>query len=348
MMCYSFTEFHRKLKLMQSDRFSTLLSCMKDLKIVVIGDLIADEYIYCETNRVSREAPVLIVQYQNETLGMGGALNVVHNLASLGATVIPVGILGNDSLGNALLDMIREQKISTEGIIQRENFTTIAKTRILASSFHTTLQQVLRIDRGKLEVHESDTALLVQERALDFIDGADGVILSDYGYGDLSDKLLEHLRNKVSQKEMLVSADSRYSLPRFHGLTAITPNEPEVQKIMGLRLDSNENLIASGKQLLEHMKMKTVLITRGKMGMALFEAGKDPYFIPVYGSDEVADVSGAGDTVIATFTLALAAGASIKSAALLANYAGGIVVTRRGAATVTTNELKQAVADRHL
>ncbi|MBN2381904.1 bifunctional hydroxymethylpyrimidine kinase/phosphomethylpyrimidine kinase [bacterium] len=326
------------------DQLQGLIRGLSRARIAVIGDMIADEYLFCETARVSREAPVLIVNYLNNTFGLGGALNVVNNLNSLGAQVFPIGLLGQDGPGDTVLEKLRQNGISTDGLVSQTGFHTIAKTRILACSLHTTMQQVLRIDRGEQLELNNEAALNLEKRAIELLDTFDTVILSDYGYGSLTDGLLDHLRTRVAQKKMTVICDSRYALPRFHGLTAITPNVPEVQQVVGYRLEPTERLVRAGRQLLEHLQLDCVLVTRGKLGMALFARAEQERIVPVFGGDEVADVTGAGDTVIATFTAARAVGASYYQATLLANVAGGLVVMKRGAATVSAHELSTAAA----
>jgi D-glycero-beta-D-manno-heptose-7-phosphate kinase len=321
------------------------IDLFRDRTIMVIGDLIADEYIFCETARVSREAPVLILQYQRESIGLGGALNVVSNLAALGAKVYPVGILGMDPMAEKLIEILGRRGVCTEGIIRRADRTTITKTRVMACSLHTSMQQVLRIDRG-----ESGAGVVVpgaeevESRVQAMSDTVDAVILSDYGYGVFTDSLLAHLRTRV-ESGLIVSADSRFALRRFHHLTVATPNEPEVQGLAGYRLSPEPRLAQAGQKLREELGLAHLLITRGKMGMALFSRGTtEPVMIPVFGGDEVTDVTGAGDTVIAVLTLALASGLPMEAATRLSNMAGGIVVTRRGAATVAPDELRRALS----
>lgn len=330
--------------MIQSSRFANIISSLEGKKILLIGDFIADEYIFCETSRVSREAPVLILNYQDTTIGMGGALNVARNLTSLGAAVYLVGFLGKDPLGEALLNRIEALDINADGIIQHSDYNTISKTRILGCSLHTTMQQVLRIDRGTVLDAPLPKAEELVAKAKEIIPHVDAIILSDYGYGSFSDSMLEIMRQEVSVNSKVITADSRYDLPRFFGLSAITPNEPELQTFVGRRFNSDSILLETGSDLCRRLQLKALLVTRGKKGMALFQDNEKGKTIPVFGGDEVADVTGAGDTVIATFTLCKAAGATYWEAALLANCAGGIVVMKRGAATLTQNELKDAVA----
>jgi len=330
------------MKIMDGNRFETLLQGFTNLKIAVIGDLIADEYLFCETSRVSREAPVLIVNYLNREFGLGGALNVANNLAALGVRVVPIGLLGMDQAGDDVLTELGQRAVTTDGIIRQPGFDTIAKTRILACSLHTTMQQILRIDRGEQQDLNEGHALRVEQAALETIDSVDAVIISDYGYGSISDNLLAVLRQKVVQKKLVVMADSRYSLERFHGLTAATPNVPEVQQLVGHRPEPLENLVKVGRHLRSELNLDCLLITRGKLGMAVFTSSEKEQIIPVYGGDQVADVTGAGDTVIATFAAARTMGADFFEAAVFSNVAGGLVVMKRGAATVSPEELIKA------
>lgn len=318
-----------------------------NLSITVLGDLIADEFIYGEISRVSREAPVLILRHRDRTVVPGGAGNAIYNLADLGVTVLPVGVIGDDEAGRLLLHAFRQKHISVSGIRRIKGRTTTTKTRILAGMTHSSRQQVIRVDREP--DHGMDRAavdeLIFQTRG--YVRASDALLLSDYGYGAATPEIFNSIRSRASLTSIPVTLDSRYRTLAFSGVTAATPNEPELEDALRTRIGDDKRLFAAGKAILQKMKLQSLLVTRGKDGMVVFPRGEKPVAIPIYGSDQVADVTGAGDTVIATYTAALAAGADPESAARLANFAGGIVVMKRGTATVTREELLRAVTSHH-
>ena len=323
-------------------RLRALVSRFDRLRVVVAGDLIADEFIYGRLDRVSREAPVLILSYDSTEILPGGAGNAAANAAALGARVEIVGVVGRDEAGSRLCDALPAR--SAAGIVRVRGRVTPVKTRILAGGVHSAKQQVVRIDRAGTAMTEVvarrvETAL---GRALRL---ADVVVLSDYGTGLITpDRWSRVLAGLRRSRQPHVFVDSRYALTGYEGMTACTPNEAEVEALLDVRIGDDRSVLEdAGRQLLRDLRCEAVLVTRGSRGMSLFEAGKRPLHIPIVGSDEVADVTGAGDTVIATFALAVGAGASFAEAAHLANHAGGCVVMKRGTATVTARELAAAV-----
>jgi rfaE bifunctional protein kinase chain/domain len=314
-------------------------------RILVLADLVADEFLYGSVQRVSREAPVLILEYDGTDVRMGGGANAVHNIQTLGGVPVPMGVVGRDEHGRRLRALLRERGITARGVSTDPAYVTPVKTRILGGGTHTTKQQMLRIDkRTRLaEASAARQAVLAALRA--YAGPLDGVLVSDYGFGLLTPALVEAAIALARRRRVPVTVDSRYALLHFRGMTAVTPNEPEVEAALGVTIGHDRRRLESaGRSLLRRLKVGAVLITRGSDGMALFEPGRPTVHIPIYGSDQVADVTGAGDTVIATFTLALAAGALPLEASLLANYAGGIVVMKRGTATVSSAELRRALA----
>jgi rfaE bifunctional protein kinase chain/domain len=317
------------------------------MRLAVAGDLIADEFIYGRVERVSREAPVLILRYDSTEILPGGAGNAASNVASLGARVDVIGVTGTDEPGRRLLASL-PARVSARGIIRAAGYITPVKTRILAGGVHSAKQQIVRIDKAGSLV--SATVVGRAQKALArAITQADAVIVSDYGGGLMTPASWQRARQSArsaGRKPPIVVVDSRYALSAFRGMTACTPNQSEVEALLGFRIEDDRNALErAGRQLLERLETQAVLITRGSRGMALFERGKPTDHIAIVGSDQIADVTGAGDTVIATFTLALAAGATFGEAARLANYAGGIVVMKRGTATVSATELTDAVRD---
>ena len=321
------------------------MESFSNLSVLVMADLIIDEFISGEIARVSREAPVLILKHRDRMLIPGGGANAVMNLAALGVTALPVGLVGDDEAGRALLQIFRKNKISVSGISKLKGHVTTTKTRVLAYSSHSSRQQVVRIDRECATLKDTHSALVeLVASAREYAPAADAVLLSDYGYGAVSPRLFNFVRAKGLLGETPVTLDSRYRMLDYEGVTAATPNESEVEDALRIKIgDDREKLFEVGATLLKQMKLESLVITRGGDGMVAFEKKKAPVEIPIYGHSQVVDVTGAGDTVIATFTAALAAGADAASAAKLANYAGGIVVMKRGTATVTRAELLAAL-----
>ena len=313
------------------------------VRLTVAGDLVADEFIYGQIDRVSREAPVLILKYDSTEVVPGGAGNAANNAAALGARVNLLGALGRDAAGDRLLAALA-RGVRTSNVTRVKGRTTPVKTRILAGGVHSAKQQVVRIDRAAQPVTAA-AVQMVERRLVRALGSSHAVILSDYGAGLITPALWQRVRAKVRLKKLpIVLVDSRYALSGFQGVTACTPNESEAEALLGIRIaDDRAVLERAGRTLLSKLRSQAVLITRGSRGMALFEADKPTDHIPIVGSDQIADVTGAGDTVIATFTLALAAGASFGEAARLANVAGSIVVMKRGTATVSREELTAAV-----
>ena len=312
--------------------------------IVVIGDLITDEYLFGKPVRISREAPVLILSFSEREVLLGGSANAANNVHALGARVLPIGVIGCDAAGEELMALFRVAGISTDGIVTENGRTTPVKTRIMAGGYQATRQQVVRLDREPAGEPQpvTEDALLARLTAL--TSRVDAIVISDYGYGTVTPRIFDEVKAIARRTGAVVSVDSRYQLPRFTGVTAATPNEAELEQLTGVVVDDERAVEKAGRQLLERLDARIVLVTRGSRGMALFERDGASSFIPIHGTDEIADVTGAGDTVISTFTLALASGATPLQAATLANVAGGIVVMKRGTATVAPSELRQAIS----
>jgi D-glycero-beta-D-manno-heptose-7-phosphate kinase len=333
---------HRASK--ETEHLRKIVESFPRLTIAVLGDMVADEFLFGEISRVSREAPVLILRHRERTVVPGGGANAVNNLADLGVNVLPVGILGNDDPGRLLMRTFRHKRIPMTGILRNKAYATVTKTRVLAGLPHTWRQQVVRIDR---EPQDGPDRHLQRELALatrEYLRVSDALLVSDYGYGAASPEILNAARGK-GQSSIPIVLDSRHRMLEFSGITAATPNEPEVEEALGKRIaQSWEALCSAGTEVLDRMNLKSLVITRGRDGMVAFSGKHKPVDIPIFGSDQVTDVTGAGDTVIATFTAALAAGASAEEAAYLANYAGGIVVMKRGTGTVSQQELCNAIA----
>ena len=312
--------------------------------LVVVGDLISDEYLYGKPARISREAPVLILRFTEREVSLGGAANAAHNVHGLGARVVPVGVVGKDVAGDELLALFRGAGIPTDGIVPETGRVTPVKTRIMAGGYQATRQQVVRLDREPAGEPQPTTEDALLERLTALGTRVDAIVISDYGYGTVTPRLFAHLKTLAHRANAVVSVDSRYQIPRFTGVTAATPNEAELEQLTGVPADDERTVEKAGRQLLERLDARLLLVTRGSRGMALLERDGATTFIPIHGTDEIADVTGAGDTVISTFTLALASGATPLQAATLANVAGGLVVMKRGTATVLPSELRQAIS----
>ena len=313
-------------------------------RVVVLGDFIVDEFIYGEIARVSREAPVLILNYNSTEIVPGGAGNAAANVAALGGTALAVGVIGRDETGERLVESM-QPRLDLQGVVRPRDFRTPTKTRILAGGIHSAKQQVVRIDRATGALPPDTDRRALGTRLLAAASRANALLVSDYGSGLVTPALVTEAQGRLRRwRDAPVLVDSRYSLLRFRGMTACTPNEPEVEQLFGIRIGENRRVLErAGRELLRRTRAEAALITRGSRGMALFEPQRPTEHIPIFGSDQIADVTGAGDTVIATMTVALAAGASFLEAARLANYAGGIAVMKRGTATVSRDEVADAV-----
>jgi rfaE bifunctional protein kinase chain/domain len=328
----------------ETERLRKIVGSFPKVTITVIGDLVADEFIFGEISRVSREAPVLILKHRERTIVPGGGANAINNLADLGVNVLPVGAVGDDEAGRLLLKAFRHKHIPVTGVLKDKSYTTVTKTRILAGMTHTARQQVVRVDR---EPEAEPNQHLKRELVLaarKYARASDALLISDYGYGAASPVILNAIRERGGLDGIPVILDSRYRMLQYSGVAAATPNEPEVEEALGVRIGNDwSRLCAAGEQVMSRMKLQSLVITRGRDGMAAFSGRHKPVDIPIFGSDQIADVTGAGDTVIATFAAAFAAGASTEEAAYLANYAGGIVVMKRGTATASAQELLDAL-----
>ncbi len=327
------------------DRLQEVIRSFRGRRVLLLADLVADEFVYGRVQRVSREAPVLILQYDGVDVRLGGGANAAHNIRTLGGRPLPLGVLGRDDHGRRLRALLREAGIPASRVLTDPAYVTPVKTRILGGGTHSTKQQMVRIDKTTRLPEKSAARRRVLAVLRGLRERVDAVLVSDYGFGLVGPELVQAAVALARRRQVPVTVDSRYALLGFRGMTAVTPNEPEVEAALGITIGNDRGkLEAAGRTLLRRLGTAAVLITRGSDGMALFEKGQPPRHIPIYGSDQVADVTGAGDTVIATFTLALAAGATPAEASFLANYAGGIVVMKRGTATVSPAELAAAVA----
>ncbi|HWE61463.1 MAG TPA: PfkB family carbohydrate kinase [Chloroflexota bacterium] len=324
------------------DRLNALIDAFARQRVVVVGDMVADEYIYGRPTRISREAPVLVLEFTRRHLVPGGATNVAVNLRALGARVQVVGMVGDDATGRELTAMLEAAGIETAGLIVDPDRPTCTKTRIAAGGSQVVQQQIVRVDRvtsGPLAPVPKQALLRAAARALD---GATGVILSDYENGVIDPEVIKRCLPATTQDGLVTTVDAHGDLFRFQGVTLATPNQPEAEAMLGHPLPDLEALRAGGQWLLNGMNAQGLLITRGDQGMFAMDQHGLFAELPAFNQAEVSDVTGAGDTVAATATLALCAGATLLEAAMIGNVAAGLVVRRLGAATTNGEELLHA------
>ncbi len=324
------------------NELNRLIDCFSNLKILVFGDFLLDEFLFGEISRISREAPVLILKHRAIQTLPGGGANAVANVASLGAQAIPVGFLGDDPWAEILLSLW-PKTVEKHYVFRDSAFHTTRKRRILAGSFHSFHQQVVRIDYEIPSVLQKHHQNKIMKSLSELIPQVDGIILSDYSLGNLDPNLWQCARELAHSNNKPIVVDSRDQPSAYPGATSITPNITEIEAFLEKKIGSDlTGLEEVGRQLRRDWQLDALLVTRGKLGMSLFEKGRITH-LPVFGSDEVADVTGAGDTVIAAYTMALAAGSSFEQAARLANCAAGTVVMKRGTATLSESELRRVL-----
>lgn len=310
----------------------------KDCKVMIVGDIILDEFVYGSVERISPEAPVPVVEVEEETLLLGGAANVLNNVISLEGQTLLYGVIGMDDAGEKVLKLLEDRNCPTDGIIRDRKRRTTIKTRVIANN-----QQVVRFDRENRNPLSSGGLKKLKARIKDGLDGADIIIISDYGKGVISEELMEFLReiSKDLKKPLLVDPKIR-NVELYRGATYITPNHKEAENMTGIRVSDNESLCRAGNSLMEMLNCEAVIITRGEKGMSIFEKNGTVTDIPAI-AREVYDVTGAGDTVIGVLGLGLAAELNLLQAAFLANVAAGIVVGEVGTAAVSSEKLRRAV-----
>lgn len=321
----------------------TEITKIRKPKILVIGDTAIDEMIYGNTERISREAPVLILRHTKTKIILGAASNAAHNIASLnGGKVSIIGTYGDDYYGQVLLKAFEDAKVDTSYMVKAPERATTVKTRISGSCSQSVTQQIVRIDRetkGWLSKETEDKVVANIEKA---IPEFDGVILSDYHIGNMTDSVIQTAIATAKKYGKVIVADVQKDMDRYKGITAMTPNQPDTEKYVGFFIQDEETLKKAGEKLIEKADSELMLITRGGDGMAVFEKDGSYSPIPVFNKTDVFDVTGAGDTVVATFTLGLAAGLSPKHAAIIGNLAASIVIRTFGCATTNIKELIKA------
>lgn len=316
----------------------SLIERFKDSRVLVIGDLIMDHFIWGKVRRISPEAPVPVVEVTSESIMLGGSANVVNNITSLGGKALVTGVVGRDDDGKKLVKALSEKRVATEGIITDSKRPTTMKTRVIAHS-----QQVVRFDRENKEGIGKNSLEKVLTYIRKAVKNADVVVISDYAKGLISERLVSEVREICGNAGVPLAVDPKVEhFDYYRGVTVVTPNNLEATIASGIEIEDDKSLHRAGEVLLNRLGCKALLITRGENGMSLFENGSDTHIPTV--AQEVFDVSGAGDTVIGVLALALAAGADFREAAVLANFAAGVVVGKVGTATVSPEELKTAVS----
>jgi len=319
------------------DRFDAITARFRDQRVLVIGDLMLDRYIWGDTARISPEAPVPVIEARDETLRLGGAANVAHNVRALGGTPILVGVVGEDASAQELRDLLTAKAIPLQGLVIDRTRRTTAKTRVLARH-----QQVVRIDHEDLHEIEGPALNDVRARLEHALTEATACVISDYGKGVITRALLEPFLAAAHARGLPIAVDPKEThFFAYRGAATLTPNTMEAGAAYGRRIKDVATLIAAGNYLREQLESRSVLITRGEHGMALFRAGEPPINFPAM-AREVFDVTGAGDTVVSTFALALGAGADLAEAAALSNHAAGIVVREVGTAATNIETLGAA------
>jgi len=324
--------------------FEKLVKSFHGRRIAVVGDLVVDRYIHGNTRRISREAPVLIVREEAQEARMGGAANVVANIHALGGEPVPVGLIGADDNGNWLLQALANRGISPEGVIVDPNRFTTTKTRVLAGGRNTVRQQMLRVDRINDDPVTAPIRSNIIERLRRVLTNVEALVVSDYREGVVEEEVFEEIQQIAAAGQVPVYVDARRGIERFRKAEALVPNEPELAAATGRDLNGGQMLQEAARWLLEQTDSRAVVVKRGRNGMGLFLEDGRNVLEQAYGLVEVADVTGAGDTVIAAYSLARCAGAEPVQAAHLANIAGGIKVTKSGTAVVNIRELHQALS----
>ena len=324
---------------------AALVSAMAGRRILVHADLVVDEFVMTGSPRPSREAPVLILEYKGSRMVPGGGANAAANIAALGGIPVVVGEVGEDDAGRGLVAALRDAGADVTGILVRAGFATPRKTRIMAGGRNVALQQVVRIDRIEPFRHDEPFLREVKSRLVRLLPGVDGVLVSDYGLGFVDPESVDTLiLGSPERDRMKVALDSRHRLFEYAGVDVATPSEQELEGALGRVLDTPRHVEQGGREALDRLRSEALVVTRGSLGMLVLEGAAAADAVPPFGVGTVADVTGAGDTVIAALSLALAAGLTYGQAARLANAAAGIKVTKLGTATVSAQELRSALS----
>lgn len=326
-------------------KLESYISKLTEPSVLIVGDMGIDEMVYGDTERISREAPVLILRHSETKIILGQAANAAHNLSTINkGKVSAIGLYGDDYYGPMLLDAFKQAGINTDFMVKDSSRSTTVKSRISGASFHSVTQQVVRIDRVDTKPLSTEIEDKIIENMKKAIPLHDAVILSDYNIGTLSDRVIKSAISIAKQHKKIIVADVQKDMARYNGVYALTPNQPDSEKAVGYFIKDEKTLNSAGSDILKITDANVLLLTRGAEGMAVFEKGKETHTdVPVFNKTNVFDVTGAGDTVVASFTLALAAGAEPKYAAIIGNIAASIVIRTFGCATTTVEEIQKSL-----
>lgn len=334
---------------MNKEELKKYIDKLLNPKILIIGDFALDEMVYGNTERISREAPVLILEHYETKKILGAASNAAHNVSKLNrGKASAIGVYGDDYYGGELLKILKEKGINTSLMVMDKTRKTTTKTRISGSCNQSITQQIVRIDRQTKTPLSEETEKKVIENIKKSIKDFDGIILSDYHLGCLTDNIVKTTIEEAKKYNKIVVADIQKNMEKYKGVYAITPNQPDSEKQVGFFIKTEEDLVKAGEKLIKDLDIKKVLLTRGENGMALFEKdGNNISYkkIPAYNKKEVFDVTGAGDTVVATFTLGLCAGINSEISMILGNLAASIVIRYFGCHTITIEDLKNELSE---
>lgn len=315
---------------------------LKEQSVLIVGDLAIDEMIYGDTERISREAPVLILQHNNTKIILGGGSNAAHNISTLNnGKAAVIGVIGDDYHAPVLENAFKSANINTEYLVTDNTRHTTVKTRISGTCAQSITQQIVRIDRQTTTDLSPETEAKVIKKLEKAIPNYDAIILSDYHLGSLTQPIVDKAIELAKKYNKIITVDAQKTLNKYQGVTAMTPNQPDTEKFVGYFIKDEETLLKAGKDIITDTNAQMVLVTRGDKGMVLFEKNEKVSKIPVFNKKDVFDVTGAGDTVIAAFTLALAAGFEPKYAAVIGNIAASIVIRHFGCATTTVEEIAE-------
>ncbi len=331
---------------MNCENLKKVIENFSSCKILVIGDLALDEMVYGDTERISREAPVLILQHTYTKYILGGASNAAHNVATLNnCNVAVIGVVGNDYQSNDLISAFKTAGINCDGLVVDNARKTTTKTRISGSCSQSVTQQIVRIDRQTNAPLSLETESKLIENITNSIKNYDAVILSDYHIGTITDRVIKTVTELANKYSIKVIVDAQKNLDRYRNVYSMTPNLPDTQKHVGFCIKTKEDFIKAGNILIEQTGAEKILITCGDNGMVLVEKGNKYTHIPVFNKSRVFDVTGAGDTVTATYALSLAAKGDAVEAAIIGNIAAGIVIKQFGCATTTVDEILSEMPD---
>jgi rfaE bifunctional protein kinase chain/domain len=329
---------------MASDKYVRILRRFAGKRITVLGDFLLDQYILGNSSRVSREAPIVVVDYQETVNHPGGAANASQNIAALGAGAAAVGVVGNDREGDDLIELLTRAGVETAGLVRYKEFSTPVKLRIMAGELNAQKQQVARVDRSQRLGPDAGLFEDLGETLERAVAGSDAVLVSDYAVGLVPGRLSERAISAARDRGIPVVVDSRFNLTGYPGATVTTPNEVEAMEALGIREDLDADPMETGRRLIEKSGMEGVVITRGSKGMVVCESSGTAETVGIVGTNEATDVTGAGDTVSAVIALSLACGAPLLDAARMATYAAAVVVMKRGTATASAGEIERIIA----